>query len=54
LSAACTACSSAADGSTRDITPEPSSGFNVRTRVHEYGGGEHLVAGSKVYFSNFM
>lgn len=45
---------SAADGSTRDITPEPSSGFNVRTRVHEYGGGEHLVAGSKVYFSNFV
>ncbi|KAF6265687.1 Alpha/Beta hydrolase protein [Scenedesmus sp. NREL 46B-D3] len=44
---------SAADGSVRDITPEPSSGFNVRTRVHEYGGGEHLVVGGKVYFSNF-
>jgi hypothetical protein len=54
LCAAWVACRSAADGSTRDVTPEPSSGFNVRTRVHEYGGGEHLVAGSRVYFSNFV
>lgn len=27
--------------------------FNVRTRVHEYGGGSYLAAGEKVYFSNF-
>jgi hypothetical protein len=25
----------------------------VRTRVHEYGGGEHLVTPQKVFFSNF-
>jgi hypothetical protein len=50
----CAACRSAADGSIRDVTPEPSSSFNVRTRVHEYGGGEHLVAGGSVYFSNFV
>lgn len=40
-------------GSTEDITPGPKSGFNVRTRVHEYGGGEHLVTEGKAYFSNF-
>lgn len=27
--------------------------FNVRTRVHEYGGGSYLVDGSVVYFVNF-
>ena len=32
----------AADGSTADLTPPP---FNVRTRVHEYGGGSYVVAG---------
>ncbi|HEX9090020.1 MAG TPA: prolyl oligopeptidase family serine peptidase, partial [Anaerolineales bacterium] len=26
---------------------------NVRTRVHEYGGGDYLVASGVVYFSNF-
>ena len=31
-----------ADGSTTDLTPAP---FNVRTRVHEYGGGSYVVAG---------
>ena len=25
-----------ADGSTQDVTP---TGFNARTRIHEYGGG---------------
>jgi dipeptidyl aminopeptidase/acylaminoacyl peptidase len=33
-----------------DVNPAP---FNVRTRVHEYGGGAFLVNGSAVYFSNF-
>lgn len=39
------------DGNTTDITPPP---FNVRTRVHEYGGGAYLVSGDTVYFSNFI
>ncbi|HEY9908293.1 MAG TPA: S9 family peptidase [Thermosynechococcaceae cyanobacterium] len=38
------------DGATTAITPTP---FNVRTRVHEYGGGSYLVQGGTVYFSNF-
>jgi dipeptidyl aminopeptidase/acylaminoacyl peptidase len=33
-----------------EMTPAP---FNVRTRVHEYGGGALLVADGTVYFSNF-
>jgi Dipeptidyl aminopeptidases/acylaminoacyl-peptidases len=40
----------AADGSTTDLTPPP---FNVRTRVHEYGGGSYVVAGGIVVFSDF-
>jgi dipeptidyl aminopeptidase/acylaminoacyl peptidase len=39
-----------ADGQVRDITPQP---FNVRTRVHEYGGGAFKVDRGTVYFSNF-
>lgn len=46
-------CRSAAAGTKRDVTPGPDSGLNVRTRVHEYGGGEHLVTADKVFFSNF-
>ncbi|HLO48979.1 MAG TPA: S9 family peptidase [Kamptonema sp.] len=38
------------DGKISDVTPQP---FNVRTRVHEYGGGSFLVVNSTVYFSNF-
>ncbi|MBD2021683.1 PD40 domain-containing protein, partial [Leptolyngbya sp. FACHB-36] len=38
------------DGETIDLTPAP---FNVRTRVHEYGGGSYLVHQGTVYFSNF-
>ncbi|MBL6750266.1 MAG: S9 family peptidase [Nevskia sp.] len=39
-----------ADGATADLTPAP---FNVRTRVHEYGGGAYLVDGDTLYFCNF-
>src|SRR5688572_23789333 len=35
---------------TIDITPP---GFNVRTRVHEYGGAAYTVHNGAVYFSNF-
>ena len=37
-------------GSVPDLTPAP---FNVRTRVHEYGGGAYLVHQGTVYFSDF-
>ncbi|KPK90474.1 MAG: peptidase [Anaerolineae bacterium SM23_ 63] len=40
----------AADGSINDMTP---ADFNVRTRVHEYGGGSFTVHGDVIYFSNF-
>jgi dipeptidyl aminopeptidase/acylaminoacyl peptidase len=39
----------AADGTTADLTPAP---FDVRSRVHEYGGGSYTVAGGTVVFSN--
>jgi dipeptidyl aminopeptidase/acylaminoacyl peptidase len=39
-----------ADGSSRIVTPAP---FNVRTRVHEYGGGAWAAAGDTLWFSNF-
>ena len=38
------------DGAGLDVTPAP---FNVRTRVHEYGGGAYVVSGGTVYFTNF-
>ncbi|MDQ3755421.1 MAG: S9 family peptidase, partial [Acidobacteriota bacterium] len=37
-------------GYNADVTPP---GFNVRTRVHEYGGGDYAVHQGTVYFSNF-
>ena len=40
-------------GAAQDVTPAPDSGFNVRTRVHEYGGGELVLSADAVYFSNF-
>jgi dipeptidyl aminopeptidase/acylaminoacyl peptidase len=37
-------------GSVQELTPAP---FNVRTRVHEYGGGAVLVADGRIWFSNY-
>lgn len=37
------------DGTTIDLTPPP---YDVRSRVHEYGGGSYVVAGGVVVFSN--
>src|SRR5260370_2284789 len=39
-----------ADGTIEDVTPPP---WNVRTRVHEYGGASYVVAGDTVFFSGF-
>ena len=33
-----------------DVTPAP---FNVRSRVHEYGGGAYAVSGDRIWFSNY-
>lgn len=33
-----------------DLTPAP---FNVRSRVHEYGGGSCLLSSDQIYFVNF-
>jgi hypothetical protein len=41
---------SAVDGVLQEMTP---AGFNVRTRVHEYGGGSYVVHRGTVFFSNF-
>lgn len=38
------------DGNVIDITP---AGFNARTRVHEYGGGDYAVSNGTIVFSNF-
>jgi dipeptidyl aminopeptidase/acylaminoacyl peptidase len=38
------------NGEVLDVTPQP---FNVRTRVHEYGGGSLLIENGTIYFSNF-
>lgn len=39
----------AADGSVADRTPPP---FDVRSRVHEYGGGSYVVVGGTAVFSH--
>jgi dipeptidyl aminopeptidase/acylaminoacyl peptidase len=39
-----------ADGQPQTLTPE---GFNVRTRVHEYGGTSYWVLGEAIVFANF-
>jgi dipeptidyl aminopeptidase/acylaminoacyl peptidase len=38
------------DGKIEDCIPP---GFNARTRVHEYGGGDYTVAGGEVFFANY-
>ncbi|CDG80755.1 dipeptidyl-peptidase 5 [Janthinobacterium agaricidamnosum] len=38
------------DAQVAELTPAP---LNVRTRVHEYGGGAYVVDGDTVYFSHF-
>ncbi|HEX5826484.1 MAG TPA: prolyl oligopeptidase family serine peptidase [Candidatus Limnocylindrales bacterium] len=38
------------DGSVRELTPAP---FNVRNRVHEYGGASYLVDGGRIWASSF-
>src|ERR1700682_3594897 len=40
----------APNGSPVDVIP---TGFNARTRVHEYGGGDYIACDSVVYFTNF-
>ena len=39
------------NGETRDLTPAP---FNIRTRVHEYGGGAWWMHAQYIYFVNFV
>jgi dipeptidyl aminopeptidase/acylaminoacyl peptidase len=39
-----------ADGTTSEVTPND---FNARSRVHEYGGGEHWVADGVVFAMRF-
>ena len=38
-----------AQGAPRTLTPAP---FNVRSRVHEYGGGAYAAAGDTIWFSH--
>jgi dipeptidyl aminopeptidase/acylaminoacyl peptidase len=40
----------AAQGAIAELTPAP---YNIRTRVHEYGGGAYAVKNNVVYFANF-
>src|ERR1700751_5624647 len=42
---------SAKDGTRSDVIPRE---YNVRTRVHEYGGGDYVVHEGVVYFSSFV
>ncbi|MFN5516124.1 MAG: S9 family peptidase [Cyanobacteriota bacterium] len=39
------------DGREEDLTPAP---FNVRSRVHEYGGGAYLATPEQVFFSHYV
>ena len=39
------------DGTVADVTP---AGFNARTRVHEYGGGDYAVSNGTILSANFI
>src|SRR5690349_17275860 len=39
-----------AAGAVKQLTPEK---FNVRTRVHEYGGGAYVALPYELWFANF-
>lgn len=41
------------DGSVEPVTPDDANAFNVRTRVHEYGGGAFAIQSGTIYFSNY-
>lgn len=38
------------EGSFEELIPAE---YNIRTTVHEYGGGSRLIVGDTLYFSNF-
>src|SRR5258708_39390194 len=40
-------------GEPEAVTPDDANAYNVRTRVHEYGGGAFAVQDGTGYFSNF-
>jgi|AraplaMF_Col_mMF_1032025.scaffolds.fasta_scaffold00014_223 dipeptidyl aminopeptidase/acylaminoacyl peptidase len=42
-----------ADGTIEAVMPDDAQAWNVRTRVHEYGGGAFTVADGVVAFSNY-
>ena len=44
-----TVCCASAAGSVREVTPRAA---NVRTRVHEYGGGEYVVRDAVLVYSD--
>ncbi|GAB2177126.1 S9 family peptidase [Dongia sp. agr-C8] len=41
------------DGAVEAMTPDDDNAWNVRTRVHEYGGGAFAVDAGRVFFSNY-
>lgn len=41
------------NGTVADVLPGADSGFNARTRVHEYGGGESVAGEGAIFWSNF-
>jgi dipeptidyl aminopeptidase/acylaminoacyl peptidase len=43
----------AGSGEPELVTPDDANAFNIRTRVHEYGGGAFAIQDRTLYFSNF-